>query len=65
MYLIVVIYWSIKKANNLPNNWQGERGLPGHPGPSGKRGFKGGMGLPGAQGDSGPKGQPVSNINTV
>lgn len=50
--------------NNLFNNCQGERGLPGHPGPSGKRGFKGGMGMPGAQGDPGPKGQPVSNINT-
>lgn len=48
--------------NKLFNNWQGERGLPGHPGPSGKRGFKGGMGLPGAQGDPGPKGQPVSTI---
>lgn len=39
---------------------QGERGLPGQTGGSGKRGSIGGMGLPGKQGDLGPKGQPVS-----
>lgn len=38
---------------------QGEMGLPGQTGASGKRGFNGGMGLPGIQGDRGPKGQPV------
>lgn len=40
---------------------QGERGLPGQSGPTGKRGNIGGMGLPGRQGDMGSKGQPVSN----
>ena len=39
---------------------QGERGLPGQTGPSGKRGSIGGMGLPGKQADLGPRGQPVS-----
>ena len=41
---------------------QGERGLPGQTGPTGKRGYFGGMGLPGRQGDMGSKGQPVSRI---
>lgn len=39
---------------------QGEKGLPGHHGASGKRGPIGSAGLPGKQGDVGPKGQPVS-----
>lgn len=39
---------------------QGERGLPGQTGASGKRGSVGGMGLPGKQGDLGPRGQLVS-----
>lgn len=39
---------------------QGEKGLPGHHGASGKRGSIGSIGLPGNQGDAGPKGQAVS-----
>lgn len=42
---------------------QGEKGLPGHHGESGKRGPIGSVGLPGKQGDIGPKGQPVSTDN--
>lgn len=42
---------------------QGEKGLPGHHGASGKRGSIGSIGLPGNQGDAGPKGQPVSTDN--